>query len=90
MKLGMCVMTTQSTLTEHFAVPSHQSACLYVYPLILVRRQHGRDVFAATNTHETREGFFIASLSVRSASYQRELGDQPFPEFLVSSVALIF
>jgi hypothetical protein len=36
MKLGMCIMAPEPISTSYFINPSHQSVCLYVYPLLLL------------------------------------------------------
>jgi hypothetical protein len=36
MKLGMYIMVPESISTEYFVNPSHQTVCLYVYPLPLL------------------------------------------------------
>jgi hypothetical protein len=41
----------------YFINPSHQPACLYVYPHIVVRLQLGKKFTVAKNTHTTIEDF---------------------------------
>jgi hypothetical protein len=83
MKLGMFIMAPEPISTAYFINPSHQSVCLYVYPVIVARQRLGKKVTAATNTHTTIEGLFEATFSMRSMSYQRKIGHQLFPELLV-------
>jgi hypothetical protein len=66
----------------YFINPSHQSVCLYAYPLIVARQRPGnnppivarqrlgKNVTVATNTHATLEELLGASFSMRSVSYQ--------------------
>jgi hypothetical protein len=54
-KLGMCIMAPEPISTACFINPSHQSVCLYVYPLIAAMQRLGKNVTAATNTHTTIE-----------------------------------
>jgi hypothetical protein len=51
MELGMHVMAREPISTAYFMNPSHQSVCLYVYPLIVARQRLGKNVTRATNTH---------------------------------------
>jgi hypothetical protein len=82
-------MAHEPISTAYFINPSHQSVCLYVYPLIVARQRLGKNVTAATNTHATIEELLDASFSIRSVSYQRNVGDQFFPELLVISVVFL-
>jgi hypothetical protein len=43
----------------------------------------GKNVTAVTNTHATIGELLGASSSMRSASYQKKVGDYFFPELLV-------
>jgi hypothetical protein len=52
------------------------------YPPIVARQRLGKNVTVAKNTHATIEELLNASFSVGSVSYQREVGDQFFPEFV--------
>jgi hypothetical protein len=54
-----------------------------VYPRIDARQRLGKNVTTATNTHATIEELLDVSFYMRSVSYQRKIGDQSFPEFLV-------
>jgi hypothetical protein len=48
---------------------------------LIARQRLGKNITAATNTHATIEELLEApSLSMRPVSYQREVGDQFFPE----------
>jgi hypothetical protein len=53
MKLGMYIMTPEPISMAYFINPSHQSVCLYVYPLIVAMQQLSKNVTTATNTHAT-------------------------------------
>jgi hypothetical protein len=65
MKFGMYIMAPEPILTAYFINLSHQSACLYMYPLIVARQWLGKNppdvgrqwldknVTAAHNTHGT-------------------------------------
>jgi hypothetical protein len=94
MKLGMYIMAPEPYSKAYFINSSHQcvcvflsvclfvclSVCLYVYP-IFARQLLGKCIIAATSTHAAIE-FLDAVLSMRS--YQSKVGDQFFPELLVS------
>jgi hypothetical protein len=54
-----------------------------VYPPIVARQRLGKNVTAATNTHETIEELLDVSFSIRSVRYERKVGDQFFPELLL-------
>jgi hypothetical protein len=83
MKRGMYVMTPEPISTLYFVNPSHQSVCLYVYPIVVARQRLDKSVPAATNAHATIEELLDTSFYMRSVSYQRKLGDYFFPELLV-------
>jgi hypothetical protein len=51
MILGMYTTAPESISTAYFVSPSHQSVCLYVYPLIILRQRLSKNVTAAMNTH---------------------------------------
>jgi hypothetical protein len=51
-KRGMHIMAPEPISTAYFINPSHQSVCLYVYPLIVARQRLGKNVTAATNTRK--------------------------------------
>jgi hypothetical protein len=70
MKLGMYIMAPELISTAYFTNPSHQSACLYVYPSIVARQRLIKNVTAATNTHTTIEELLESSFYMRSVSYQ--------------------
>jgi hypothetical protein len=74
MKLGMHIMAPKPISTADFINPSYQSACLYVYPLIVALQGFRRNVTAATNTQATIEDLLEASFSMRSLSHQRKVG----------------
>jgi hypothetical protein len=52
--------------------PSHQSVCLYMYPLIVARQRLGENVTAETNAHATIEELLDKSFSMGSVSYQEK------------------
>jgi hypothetical protein len=56
LKLGTYVYVNEpeSISTANFINISHQSVCLYVYPLIVARQRLGRHVPAAMNTRNNR------------------------------------
>jgi hypothetical protein len=56
-------------------------------PTIVARQRLSKHVTAETNTHATIEELLDASFSMRSVSYQRQVGDQFFPELLVMHMA---
>jgi hypothetical protein len=53
-KFGMYVLALEPISAAHFINPSHQSPCLYVYPLIVARQVLGKHVPAARNTRNSR------------------------------------
>jgi hypothetical protein len=53
-----------------------------VYPLIFARQRLDKNVDMATNTHAKVEEL-LNSFTMRSVSFQRKVGDELFPEFLV-------
>jgi hypothetical protein len=67
-------MAIEPISTAYFINPSSQSACLCVYLPIVARKRLGKNVTAATNTHETLEELLDASFFSRSMSCQRKLG----------------
>jgi hypothetical protein len=75
-------MTPGPISTAYFINPSHQSVCLYVYPLIFTRQRLGKIITAAMNTHVIQE-LLDASFFMRSVSYQSEVGDKFFTELVV-------
>jgi hypothetical protein len=52
-------------------------------PRNVARQRLGKNVTAAINTHATKEKKLKASFSMRSVSYQRNVGDHFFPELLL-------
>jgi hypothetical protein len=42
MKLGICITVPDPISTAHFINPSHQSVCLYVYPLVVLRQRRSK------------------------------------------------
>jgi hypothetical protein len=54
MKLDIYIMAHEPISVAYFISPSHQSVCLYVYPLSLHRQPLSRNVIAATNTCDNR------------------------------------
>jgi hypothetical protein len=59
MKLGMCVMASESISTAYVLNPSHQF--LFLYPPLVARLRLGENVTAATNTYATIEELLDAS-----------------------------
>jgi hypothetical protein len=55
MKLGMHIMIPEPISTAYYINPTNQSPYLYVHPPIVVRQRLGKNVTAATNTHERIE-----------------------------------
>jgi hypothetical protein len=51
MKLGMYIMAPEPISLVYFIISSHQSVCLYVYTLFVVRQRFGKNVTAAKNTY---------------------------------------
>jgi hypothetical protein len=51
MKLGMYIMAPKPISAAYFINPSHQSVCLYVYPLIVAGQRFGQNITAATNIY---------------------------------------
>jgi hypothetical protein len=61
--------------TELFFInPSHQSVSVYVYPFDVAMQRLGKNVTAATNTHETTEELLDDSFSVLFIQFQGKLG----------------
>jgi hypothetical protein len=52
-------MATERIATAYFINVSHQSVCLYMYPLSLLGKL-GKNGTEVTNTHATVEGFLGA------------------------------
>jgi hypothetical protein len=75
MNLGMYILAPEPISTAYFINPSHQSVCLYVYPPIFARQRLGKKVTMTRNTQATIEEMLDASSTVRSLSYQRNIGD---------------
>jgi hypothetical protein len=59
----------------YFINPSHQSVCLYVYPLIVAGQRLGKSVTAATNTYVTIVELLDASFSTWFVPYHMKVGD---------------
>jgi hypothetical protein len=74
--------------TAYFINLSHQSVCLFVFPLIVVRQQIGENVTAATNTYEKIEKLLDASFSMWPFSYQGKYAINSFQNVLFLNVAL--
>jgi hypothetical protein len=53
-KLCMYIFALESISTAYFINPSHQSVCLYVYPLIVARQRLSKHVPATMNTRNNR------------------------------------
>jgi hypothetical protein len=51
----MHIMVPEPISTAYFINPSHQPACLHVYPASFARQRLGKNVTAATNTHARME-----------------------------------
>jgi hypothetical protein len=66
----MYIMAPEPVSTAYYINPSHQSVCIYVYPLIVARQRLGKKVTAATNTNATIEKLLDVSFSMRSVSYK--------------------
>jgi hypothetical protein len=81
MKLGVYIMAPEPISMAYFINPSHQF--VYVYPPITARQQLGKNVTVATYTYRVIEELLDALFSMWSVSYQREVGDQFFPELVV-------
>jgi hypothetical protein len=73
-KLGMYIMAPEPIWTAFFINPSHQSVCLYVYPLSLLGDGSVRTL-PRQRTQAAIEELLDMSFSMRSVSYQRTLGD---------------
>jgi hypothetical protein len=70
MKLDMNIMASEPISTVNFINSSHQSACLYVYPIV-ARQRLGKNVTAETNTQANIGNLLDESFSMQSVSYQR-------------------
>jgi hypothetical protein len=66
----MYITAPEPISTAYFVNPSHQSVCLYVYPLIVGRQRLGKDVSAAKNTQATIDEVLDASFSMGSVAYE--------------------
>jgi hypothetical protein len=69
MKIVMYITAPEPISTAYVINPSHQSVCLYVYPIIAMQMLD-KNVTAARNTHATIEELLDASFSLRFVSYQ--------------------
>jgi hypothetical protein len=65
----------------HKSLPSI-CVCMCI-PTIVARQRLGKHVTAEKNTHAIIEELLDASFSLRSVSYQRQVGDQFFSELLI-------
>jgi hypothetical protein len=65
MKLCIYVIALEPISTPYFINPSHQSVCLYAYPLIVARPWLGRKITTAAI-----EEFLGASFSMGPVMYQ--------------------
>jgi hypothetical protein len=75
MKLGMYAMAPEHISVAYFINLSHYSACLYMYPPYIAREWLSKNVTVAMNAHATVEEMLDALFSVRSVSYQRNIGN---------------
>jgi hypothetical protein len=80
MKRGTYIMAPEPTSKACF-INSPITLCQYVY---VPRQRLAKSVTAAKNIHATMKELFGSSFSMLSMSYQKKVGDQFFPEFLVS------
>jgi hypothetical protein len=65
MKLGMYIRAPERISTAHFVNPSHQSVCLYVYPLLLLgmarwKRYRCNEYTCNNRRNICRVGFYAA------------------------------
>lgn len=70
-------------VTSLAGVLKSAAVCLYVIPLIDARQRLSKHFHAAKNVQETIQEPTYASFSVRSASCQRNIDGQFFPELSV-------
>jgi hypothetical protein len=62
MKLDMYIMAPEPITTAYCINPSHQSLCLFVYPLIVARQRLGKNVMRQQihlKTEELSDGLFL-------------------------------
>jgi hypothetical protein len=72
----MYIMETEPTSTACFINPSHQSLCLYVYPVIIARHLLGKclsPLLLGKNVPVAMRNYWEASFSMLSVSYQRKV-----------------
>jgi hypothetical protein len=72
MKFGVYIKAPGHISTTYFVNSSHQSLRLYVY---VATHRLGKNVTAATNTHDTIEELLDGSFSMRPVPYQMKVGD---------------
>jgi hypothetical protein len=68
MKLGMYITALGPISTTYLINPSHQSACLYVHPLIVAMKRLGKNIPEATDIHAIIEELLDESFSIRCVS----------------------
>jgi hypothetical protein len=86
MKLGIVHignMASEPISTTYFINPSHQSVCLWVYPLIVARERLGIYVSEATNTQATIEDLLELFVFYEVRVLSKKLGENFFPDFLI-------
>jgi hypothetical protein len=69
--LGIYFMAPEPSSTAYFINPSHQSVCLNVHPLIIIRQGFNKNVTVAAITQE----LLAASVSMLSMSHQRKISN---------------
>jgi hypothetical protein len=69
MKLGMYIMAPEPISTAYFINPSHQSVCLYVYPLLLLG-SGSVETLPWQQIHATIEELLDVLFSLQSVLYQ--------------------
>jgi hypothetical protein len=75
MKLGMYIIAPDSISKAVFINLHHQFVCLYVYPSVVAMQRHSKNIAAAKDTRATVEELLDASFSMRSVSYEGNVGD---------------
>jgi hypothetical protein len=86
-KFGIYIMEPGPISTAYVINPSHPSACLYVYPLIVARQRLSKNFTAGTSTHAKIEEMLAGSFSMRSVSYQNKVGEYFFPDLVITSIS---
>jgi hypothetical protein len=85
LKHGLYIMVPEPISTAYFINLSLQSVFVRMrIPPITARQRLGTNVTAVPNTHVTIKESLDASFSMQLVSYRRKVGDQFFPELLVS------